>query len=165
MLHILSGGWPYIFATAWSLALTAALSAIFWVLRNALGSDRSSGTELFALLVAVDLSVLCMTVDLTGLAGHRLTDPESQRAFAVIMMVATIILAVPCIVFDRLAEGAWVAVHSAHSARNVDRRHIYAVQYAQLLFRAAMIRWLVAAAHLWWIIRVPRWAAIHGVVP
>lgn len=112
--------WPVALPVLWSVGITILLSGLFWIARwywltrwaappqRSVGSVLyvSFGTELFALLVAVDLSVVLGLVEIWRLGSGEFP-PMYDRIVAAIMLPLTCYLSAVGLIWERQAFQAW----------------------------------------------------------
>jgi hypothetical protein len=152
---------PVVFPIIWSSVVTLACTAVFWTIRWWYGLDRGHGTEVFAILFAVDLSVLFGAVEAWRLTSEVL--PISiYRAAALVLMLATVILCVLSVVYDRQAQDE-LERHDRALAERASRPQLRQLRsaYRRWTLIAYMIRWATVNFHLWWIIKTPRWVLMQ----
>lgn len=75
------------------------------------------------------------------------------------MLPLTCYVGVVGLIWERQAFQAWWRNETAKAAGTpVLERRSHLIAYARWWSRATVLRWMISASHLWWIIKVPRWA-------
>jgi hypothetical protein len=157
-----SGGLNVLFAAVWSLLITGCCVSLFWSVRKWRGIKYSVGTDLFAVLLAADVSVYFEVVEI-----WRLSNGWSRNAMAnasVILAVLTILtcwIAVEAEVSANRAYQRWTELSFRNAVdSNSNDREALKQEYISNLLHSWTSRWLIAAVHFWWIITRPRWAML-----
>jgi hypothetical protein len=151
----LLGLWQVAFPFVWSGAISLACSGVFWLLRRAKNLQYGYGTELFSVLLAVDISVMLGTVEV-----WRLTDEifpvQIYKLAALILAIIVLLLCWIALTYERSALDAYQAAASQPGGRG----QVLVLRRAYLGYqaRAYLVRWAATTLHLWWITKTPRWA-------
>jgi hypothetical protein len=137
--------------------LVAVSSLLFYRLRTKAGLDQGFGTELFALLLAVDGAIVLGAVDVSTL----LTDQAVQRftlVLALVLAVSSILAAMLAIDFEVTARAAWME-YEQHEARWSLHERINFLRefWLRPYLSAWTIRTMASTIHLAWIVRIPKW--------
>jgi len=138
-------------------AITLTSSLMFMLIRKLRGLGLSYGTDLFAVLLAADISVALGAVEAWRL-GRLITSEQFFRITSVLLGILTIAACWRALTYEKSANVAFAEAgrQSTLRSRRAHLRKRYLSSYA----RAYAVRWFIGTLHLWWIARVPRWTLL-----
>ena len=135
-----------------SWVLVAASSFLFFSLRVSRGLRYGFGTELFAILFAVDVAIILGVVDPTSV----LIGGQTERLtvlLAMVLAVMTIAAAIYAIDYEARADAIWREYELSLSGS----RQLLLTRWLWAYLLCWLIRVTINTSHLVWIVRVPKW--------
>jgi hypothetical protein len=137
-----------------SAFVTLACTVLFLIIRWLRGVGFSTGTDLFAVLLAADVCVVLGTVEVWRLSEAGLSI-DIFRMIAACLGAATISLCWLALSYERTANKIYA--EARHGTRASTALAMMKNDYLSNYSKAYVVRWLTATLHLWWITKLPRW--------
>jgi hypothetical protein len=189
--HLQAQGWALAWAIVYAQIMYLGFMVFFWWLRQLMfvGPLRnpepepyiSFGTELFALLVTIDVAIVFGLVQAWRLAGDASIDvtipTAHQDAWEVLLRASgadwrytyfkaaaiyiplTIYICVVALHYERKGATCWYEfVASRKAGEPYVRRQFHLDRYLNWLAAASVLRWTIGWLHLLWIVRAPKWS-------
>lgn len=161
--------WEKFWDAGGAILLSGVISAfcamLFWTLRWLRGVKFSTGTDLFAVLVAADISVRIGTVQVWRLSQQPFAKLYGE--LALILGIFTIAMCWIVLGFDRRANYIYAEKERVSATSNPALRAVQATaaawadeNYRRCLIGTLTVRWLTATLHLFFISKTPRWEVV-----
>jgi hypothetical protein len=141
---------------AWGLVGVSSL--LFYLIRRTQDLKYGFGTELFAILFAVDIAIVLGVIDPTSLIRDQEVRPL-YTALALLLAVGTICAAFGAVEFERRSILGWQTYEQDRAKLSRTEQYTYLAKY---WWQPQAVAWLIRAStsafHLMWIVRIPKWA-------
>lgn len=141
--------------------VTAILWAVFFSIRKSAGLNFAYGTELFSILVALNLAAGLGWFDIAAILKIELS-----RTVHVLLCVALSILVFLTAGFsarwEKQAQDAFAKLSNAPGAgvrasvASVNERTALYIAYGNTLARVTVCRWVLLNLHLMWVLKIPK---------
>jgi hypothetical protein len=135
-----------------SWLLMASSSFLFFRLRANRDLNYGFGTELFAILFAVDVAVILGVVDPTAVLVGEQTR-KTYMVLAMVLAVLTIAAATYAIEYEARAH----AIRREYAERSSASDRLLLMRWLAAYLTSWLVRVTINTIHIVWIVRVPKW--------
>jgi len=152
--------YPVVGAVFFSWVLLGFTSALFYEMRRRRNLEYGFGTELFALLVAVDLAILLGVVDPTACLAFESTRRPLPIVVAA-LLAGTLYLAQVALRYEEQAVAAWQTFETAQPSLGQRQQLTYLIlNWVPPMLRVWFVRMVAGTSHLAFVAKVPKWWAL-----